>query len=134
MSPKLTYPVLLVHGMGFRDDKRVGYWGRIPKELKSLGCQVFYGNQDSNADIETNGKFLAQRIDEIIRETGAEKVNIIAHSKGGLDSRYALEMVKGGDVMIEYDKLIDRQLERAAITSVAGFAKLFDGATQVLAV
>ena len=52
----------------------------------------------------------------------------------GLDSRYALEMVKGGDVMIEYDKLIDRQLERAAITSVAGFAKLFDGATQVLAV
>ena len=52
----------------------------------------------------------------------------------GLDSRYALEMVKGGDVMIEYDKLIDRQLERAAITSVAGFAKLFDNATQVLAV
>ena len=97
MSPKLTYPVLLVHGMGFRDDKRVGYWGRIPKELKSLGCQVFYGNQDSNADIETNGKFLAQRIDEISRETGAEKVNIIAHSKGGLDSRYAISTLGTGD-------------------------------------
>ena len=52
----------------------------------------------------------------------------------GLDSRYALEMVKGGEVMVEYDKLIDRQLERAAITSVTGFAKLFTDAARVLKV
>lgn len=52
----------------------------------------------------------------------------------GLDSRYALEMVKGGDVTVEYDKLIDRQLERAAITSIAGFAKLYTDAARVLAV
>lgn len=52
----------------------------------------------------------------------------------GLDSRYALEMVKGGEVMVEYDKLIDRQLERAAITSITGFAKLFPDATRVLTV
>lgn len=52
----------------------------------------------------------------------------------GLDSRYALEMVKSGQVMVEYDKLIDRQLERAAITSTAGFAKLFTEAAQVLQV
>ena len=52
----------------------------------------------------------------------------------GLDSRYALEMVKGGEVTVEYDKLIDRQLERAAITSVAGFAKLFTDAARVLTV
>ncbi len=52
----------------------------------------------------------------------------------GLDSRYALEMVKGGEVTVEYDKLIDRQLERAAITSTAGFAKLFAEAAQVLKV
>ena len=30
------------------------------------------------------------RIKEILKETNFEKVNIIAHSKGGLDSRYAL--------------------------------------------
>ena len=52
----------------------------------------------------------------------------------GLDSRYALEMVKGGEVTVEYDKLIDRQLERAAITSIAGFAKLFTDAARVLTV
>jgi len=52
----------------------------------------------------------------------------------GLDRNYALEMVKGSDVMIEYDKLIDRQLERAAITSISGFAKLFGDAAKVLSV
>ena len=50
----------------------------------------------------------------------------------GLDRRYALEMGQGSDVLVEYDKLIDRQLERAAITSISGFAKLFTGAAKVL--
>jgi hypothetical protein len=50
----------------------------------------------------------------------------------GLDKNYALEMVQGSSVMVEYDKLIDRQLERAAITSIAGFAKLFQDASKVL--
>ena len=50
----------------------------------------------------------------------------------GLDRGYALEMVSAGDVMVEYDKLIDRQVERAAITSTSGFAKLFTDAAKVL--
>ena len=52
----------------------------------------------------------------------------------GLDNRYALEQVRAGDVMVEYDKLIDRQLERAAITMISGFAKICDDATKVLIV
>ena len=50
----------------------------------------------------------------------------------GLDKHYALEQVIGGEVTVEYDKLIDRQLERAAITSISGFAKLFTDASKVL--
>ena len=52
----------------------------------------------------------------------------------GLDKRFALEMVQGSDVMVEYDKLIDRQLERAAITTISGFAKVFQDASRVLEV
>ncbi len=52
----------------------------------------------------------------------------------GLDSRYALELVKAGDVLVEYDKLIDRQLERAAITSICGFGRICDDAVKVLRV
>ncbi len=52
----------------------------------------------------------------------------------GLAKNYALEQICGSEVTVEYDKLIDRQLERAAITSISGFAKLFDGASKVLTV
>ncbi|MBQ7098662.1 MAG: phage major capsid protein, partial [Oscillospiraceae bacterium] len=52
----------------------------------------------------------------------------------GIDSRYALELVRAGDVLVEYDKLIDRQLERAAITAICGFGKICDGAAKVLTV
>ncbi len=66
---------------------------------------------------------------------GAELLRTSALGSGtliGLDRRYALEMVQGSAVLVEYDKLIDRQLERAAITSVSGFAKLFVDAAKVL--
>lgn len=52
----------------------------------------------------------------------------------GLDKNYALEQICGSEITVEYDKLIDRQLERAAITSISGFAKLFTEASKVLVV
>ncbi len=52
----------------------------------------------------------------------------------GLDKRYALEQIVGSEITVEYDKLIDRQLERAAITSISGFAKLFPEASKILTV
>ena len=51
-----------------------------------------------------------------------------------LDRRYALEMVQAGEVTVEYDKLIDRQLERAAITSISGFGKIMPEAAKVLVI
>ena len=86
----MKYPILLVHGMGFRDRRHFCYWGRIPKTLEKEGCKVYFGGQDSNGSIEDNAAFLAQRIDEIIKETGAEKLNVFAHSKGGMEMRYAI--------------------------------------------
>ena len=85
------YPILLVHGVFFRDSVRFNYWGRIPKELLSNGATVFYGNHHSATSVADSGEELAERIKQIVAETGCEKVNIIAHSKGGLDCRYAIE-------------------------------------------
>lgn len=51
-----------------------------------------------------------------------------------LDKNCALEMVTAAEVAIETDKLIDRQLERAAITSIAGFAKIFREASRALTI
>ena len=84
------YPILLVHGVFFRDFRFFNYWGRIPAELKRNGAVLFYGSQQSAASVADCGEELAARIRQIRQETGCDKVNIIAHSKGGLDSRYAI--------------------------------------------
>ena len=66
---------------------------------------------------------------------GAKLLRTSAMPEGtmiGLDKNYALEHICGSEVMVEYDKLIDRQLERAAITSIAGFAKPYQEASKVL--
>lgn len=86
------YPVLMVHGVFFRDFRYFNYWGRIPKALEANGARIFYGNHQSAASVEDSALELAARIREIIEETGCEKVNIIAHSKGGLDCRHALSL------------------------------------------
>ncbi len=84
------YPLLLVHGVFFRDFKYLNYWGRIPTELMKNGATVFYGNQQSALSSEACGKEIAERIRQVLIESGAKKVNIIAHSKGGLDCRCAI--------------------------------------------
>lgn len=93
----MKYPVLLVHGMWFGDDGIFKYWGRVPQKLEEMGCKVFLSGQDVDASIESNGIFVANRIDEILKETGADKVNIIAHSKGGLEARYIASTMGYGD-------------------------------------
>ncbi|MCR5206862.1 MAG: phage major capsid protein [Eubacterium sp.] len=50
----------------------------------------------------------------------------------GLDKSYALEKVQAGEVLTEFDKLIDRQLERAAITTITGFSPIFTDAVKLM--
>lgn len=84
------YPILMVHGVFFRDFRYLNYWGRIPAALEANGATIFYGNHQSAASVADSGREIADRIQQILKETGCGKVNIIAHSKGGLDSRYAI--------------------------------------------
>lgn len=87
---RTRYPILLVHGVFFRDFRFFNYWGRVPAELKRNGATLFYGGQQSAASVAKCGAELTERIKQIVQETGCGKVNIIAHSKGGLDSRFAI--------------------------------------------
>ncbi len=66
---------------------------------------------------------------QVLRTNAVAEDTILA-----LDRRYALEMVQAGDVCVEYDKLIDRQLERAAITSICGFGTIMNDAAKSLAI
>jgi len=86
-SCKTRFPIVLIHGVGFRDTRKPYYWGRIPRTLAQHGAQVFYGHQDSWGTAQSNAQMLAETVDRILDETGVPKVNLIAHSKGGIDAR-----------------------------------------------
>ena len=47
--------------------------------------------------MEENAKVLARRVDEVLAETGCEKLHLIAHSKGGLDARYLASTLGYGE-------------------------------------
>lgn len=72
---------------------------------------------------------------KLITPFGAElfKSNAVAEKTLiGLDSTCALEQVQAGGITTEFDKLIDRQLERAVITTISGFAKIYKDASKAL--
>ncbi len=87
---KTKYPILMVHGVFFRDSKAFNYWGRTPKQLEENGAVIYYGEHQSALSIAASAEELAARIRTVIEKEGCEKLNIIAHSKGGLDCRYAI--------------------------------------------
>jgi triacylglycerol lipase len=87
---RTKYPILLVHGIFWRDWQLFNYWGRIPKELIRNGATVYYGNQQSAAPMEVVSGELKKQILSIVAREKCDKVNIIAHSKGGLDARYMI--------------------------------------------
>ena len=96
--------------------------------LKMLKLDEFQ-NPLTGLNFQGTGKLATPMGANLLRTSALGTGTII-----GLDKSFALEMVQGSDVMVEYDKLIDRQVERAAITSVSGFAKLFKDASKVLTV
>jgi triacylglycerol lipase len=92
----LKYPFVLIHGAGYRD-KTLGfidYWGRIPSYLSEHGVRVYYGGTDAWGSIEHNSEIIKNKIAGILEESGVEKVNIIAHSRGGLEARYFISALK----------------------------------------
>ena len=109
MNCKTKYPLMLIHGTGFRDLRIPLYWGRIPRVLKENGAAVYFGEQDCWGSVETNAHAICARIDAILKETGAEKINLIGHSKGGVEAgldpetslALAIQTVHGAAKMLE---------------------------------
>ncbi len=68
---------------------------------------------------------------KMVTPLGAKLIHTTSMPAGsiiGMDKNCALEMVQAGDIITDYDKLIDRQLERATISCISGFAKIFTDA------
>lgn len=87
---RTRYPLLLIHGLNCRDDWIFPYWGRVADTLSDHGAQVFLSGQDAWGSIPDNAGALRRRASEILEETGSRKLNLIAHSKGGLEARFLI--------------------------------------------
>ncbi len=126
------YPILMIHGVGFRDLKWPLYWGRIPAVLAGMGAELYYGQQDCWARVEDNARTIKARIRQILDETGHEKINIIAHSKGGLEARMAASSLGMGGQIASIttvgtphrgSKTVDRLLKAPdSLFNIASFA------------
>ena len=85
------YPIILVHGLAVRDCVFMKPFGQIERILKIQGYKVSRSKIEAFAPIEHNADVLKKEILKILEEHGVDKVNIIAHSKGGLDAKYMIE-------------------------------------------
>ncbi len=90
MSAITKYPIILVHGMMIRDFRFYRSFRVIEEFLRDNGANVYVSNQDAIGTVAGNAEQLRLEIEEICKKEGCDKVNIIAHSKGGLDSRYMI--------------------------------------------
>ncbi len=86
-------------------------------------------NPAAGLDFQGSGRLITPLGAQILRTDAISDGRILA-----LDRRFALEMVQAGEVSVEFDKLIDRQMEMAAITSICGFSKICNEATAVLTI
>ena len=84
------YPIILVHGIALRDTKIIRAFGKIEKKLKSAEYDVYTAKTDAFGTVENNAEQLKAIILDILKKTKSEKINIIAHSKGGLDAKYMI--------------------------------------------
>jgi len=84
------YPIVLAHGIAAKQLRILNAFGKISGELEKEGYKVYIADTDGFGSVENNAEQLKDFINKVLLETGAEKVNIIAHSKGGLDAKYMI--------------------------------------------
>jgi triacylglycerol lipase len=88
---KTKYPIVLAHGMaGF--DELFGvyeYFYGIPGYMRDKNATVFTTEVSQFNSTEARGEQLIDQLETITAITGKPKVNLIGHSHGGLDVRYA---------------------------------------------
>jgi len=84
------YPLVLVPGMlGFVRVLLYPYWFGIVPALRKGGAQVFPVQVSPLHCSKVRGEQLLAIIEDICQRTGTDKVNLIGHSQGALDARYA---------------------------------------------
>ena len=98
--PRLRTPIVLVHGLFGFDSLRLGPWlvahyfQGIPEALRAVGNRVLVASLSPTGGIADRARQLQELLD---RESPHEPVHLLAHSMGGLDSRYLISRLGMSD-------------------------------------
>jgi pimeloyl-ACP methyl ester carboxylesterase len=106
-SPSQALPVILIHG--YREDSSVwSDWETLLSQNNIPFCAVSFQpssnmsfdehNYDACGSAVDHARDLAQIVQYVKNATGQDKVNIVGHSKGGLDARVYLANTNTADV------------------------------------
>lgn len=88
-------PVVLVHGYG----SIKSHWLTLNVALRRIGISdvTAINYNPWTADIRAISAGLVAHVDAVLARTGADKVNLVGHSMGGLVIRHAVEVLGLGD-------------------------------------
>jgi triacylglycerol lipase len=102
----MTFPIILAHGVcrfdkiwcdsleiNNTDDPKLDnlhYFKGIRTMLQRSGLVAYHSNVSWAADVDTRAQDLKENVVDVLQKEDCEKVNIIAHSMGGLDARRML--------------------------------------------
>ncbi|MBI2190800.1 MAG: hypothetical protein HYU36_02295 [Planctomycetes bacterium] len=91
-------PIVLCHGLlgfdkiGIEGFAAIRYFRGIQEDLESVGCRVYVTRVSKSKDVSVRAAELKDQVLAI-----GEKVNLVAHSMGGLDARYFISRLGGAD-------------------------------------
>jgi triacylglycerol lipase len=96
------HPLVLMHGMGGTDSylDLLDYFSGVEKELEDAGYLVFAPAVDSFAPIDHRAGQWAEHLDGLMATGQARRFNVIAHSQGGLDTRYLIHQPGWADRIV----------------------------------
>ena len=88
---RLRLPVVLMHGFGIiAAMRRGGHLFHEAEELRRHGVWAYAPNVSAYDTVPLRCAAWEQRLEHVMEETGCDRLNLIAHSMGGLDARYLI--------------------------------------------
>jgi triacylglycerol lipase len=84
-------PIVLVPGFSaFEQVGEARYFSGVAAHLRGRGVPTYEVTTLPYQSSESRARLLEEALDRVLRETGASRAHLIAHSQGGIDARYLM--------------------------------------------
>ncbi len=118
------YPIVLVHGwFGFEKIGPLDYFYGVKPALEADGHRVVIATLDPFNGLAVRGKQLLGQVQAALAATGSARVNLLAHSQGGVDARWVASQLPSriGAVLTVATPHLGDRLADAMLGKAPGF-------------